>query len=142
MSAILDEIRALDTSRASLRSFGAVVGGVFLAIAAVFAWRAGWDAPAWAEWMAGVAGVLIVLGLVVPRALRWPYVGWMALAVVLGFVMSRVLLTAVFFGIVLPTGLALRLLGKTPLDRGPDASAATYWHAREAPDPDRFERYF
>jgi len=142
MSAVFDEIRDLDTSPKALRSFGVLVGGVLLAIAAVVAWRNGWDLPTWARGVGGLGAVLVVLGLAVPRVLRVPYVGWMALAVGLGWVTSRVLLTVVFFGIVTPTGLVLRAFGKAPLARRPDPAAPTYWHARDAPDPHRFERFY
>ena len=141
MLAVRDEIRALDTSPRALRQFGVVVGGVFVAIAAVVWWRGG---AGWALGLGGVAAPLVALGLAAPRALRVPYLAWMGLAVVLGFVTSRVLLTAVFVLIVTPTGLALRALGRGPLALRPDPAAGTYWHARDAapPDPGRFERYY
>jgi hypothetical protein len=51
----------------------------------------------------------------------------------------------VFFYLVLtPVGLLLRLLGKDPLHRKPDRSAASYWvkRAPEKIDPERYERLF
>ena len=141
MLAVRDEIRALDTSPRALRQFGVLVGGVLVVIAAVVAWRGG---AAWALGVGGAGALLVALGLAAPPMLRVPYLGWMGLAVVLGFVTSRVLLTAVFFLIVTPTGLALRALGRRPLALRPDPAAETYWHARDAapPDPERFGRYY
>ena len=141
MLAVRDEIRALDTSPRALRQFGVLVGGVFAAIAAVVWWRTG---AGWALGLGGVGALLVALGLAAPPVLRGPYLAWMGLAVVLGLVTSRVLLTAVFFLIVTPTGLALRALGRRPLALRPDPAAETYWHARDPapPDPERFGRYY
>lgn len=144
MDALRDEIRHLDTTPRALRQFGVLVGGVFGAIAVFIGWRAGWDFPTWAAVMGGVGLALVVFGLVAPRVLRGPYVAWMGLAVVLGFAVSRVLLTLVFGLLVTPIGLVLRALGRAPFPRRPDARAATYWHAREAgpPDPARYGRFY
>ena len=141
MQALRDEIRALDLSPRALRSFGVLVGGVLLAVAAWGAWR---GATAWPLAVGGVGAALAALGLAAPAVLRRPYVAWMALAVVLGFVTSRVLLTAVWAGLVVPVGLALRALGRSPMPARPDPAAPTYWHARDAgpPDPARFGRYY
>ena len=141
MLAVRDEIRALDTSPRALRQFGVLVGGVFAVVAAVVWWRSG---AGWALGLGGAGALLVVLGLAAPPVLRGPYLGWMGLAVVLGFVTSRVLLTAVFVLLVTPIGLVLRALGRRPLALRPDPAAETYWHARDAapPDPGRFERYY
>lgn len=120
------------------------MGGVALAIAAWAVWHRGGEVGGWPLAVAAVGGVLMLMGVAAPRWLRAPYLAWMGLAVVLGFVASRVLLTLVFWLIVVPTGLALRALGKTPLAVRPDPEAETYWHTRDAapPDPARFGRYY
>ncbi len=140
---IAGEIRALDTGRRALRSFGLVVGGVFVGIAAVIAWRSGGATP-WAAGVGGLGASLMLLGLAVPGWLRPVYRVWMGLAVVLGFVMTRVLLTLVFVLLVVPIGLGLRLAGKDLLRLRLDPEAASYWLPRDAPDPpaERMKRYY
>ena len=144
MTALRSEIRRLDTTPPALRRFGFVVGGVFAAIAGWLWWRSGGTGSAVTAGLAALAGLLLTGGVIAPRALRGPYLGWMTLALVLGFVTSRVLLTVVFVGAVVPTGLVLRLLGRSPLALRPDPSATTYWHVRDAspPDPASYERYY
>jgi hypothetical protein len=143
LHAIAEEIRALDTGRKALRSFGLVVGGVFIAIAAVIAWRTGGLGP-WGTGLGSVGAVLVLLGLVAPPVLRPVHRVWMGLAVVLGFVMTRVLLSLVFFGLVVPIGLVLRLVGKDLLRLRIDREAGSYWLPKPeaAPPVERLERYY
>lgn len=125
------ELRALDVSRPKLRSFGLVVGGVFLGIALVSAWRNGWTLGGLALGLAVLGGGLVAFGALAPGLLRPAYRAWMGLAFALGFVMTRVLLTLVFVLTVLPIGLVLRILGKDPLANRPDPEASTYWVSRD-----------
>ena len=74
----------------------------------------------------------MVLGPAAPRILRLPYKAWMALALVLGYVMTRVLLTAVFVLIVTPLGIAMRLSGRDPMQRKRDPDRASYWSPRQS----------
>ena len=92
----------------------------------------------------GFTAVLVLLGAVAPRILRRPYRVWMALAVVLGFVMTRVILTVFFFLVLTPTGLVFRLLGRDSLHRKIDRQAPTYWLPKEYPiaDRSRYEKFF
>jgi hypothetical protein len=138
------EIKDIDTSKKTLRSFGWVVGGVLLFIAGVIWWRHDWTPTTATYWLGGIGGTLMVLGLAVPTVLRPLYRVWMALALVLGFIMTRVLLTLVFFLLITPIGLVRRLLGKDPLRQEPDADTTSYWIPKsydDAPD-DRLEKYY
>lgn len=138
------EIRSLDTSKRSLRSFGYVVGLVLIGIAAVVLWRHDWAPIPAVYWLGGIGGTLVVLGLLVPSVLRPVYRVWMALAVVLGFVMTRVLLTTVFFTVLTPIGLLMRLFGKDPMHRTLNPSAPSYWIKKAYADesPGRLEKYY
>ncbi len=144
MHLLWEEIKSVDTSRKALRSFGWVVGVVLIGIAAFVWWRRDWQAGTLIYSLAGVGGALVVFGLLLPQILLPLYRFWMALAVVLGYVMTRVILTLVFFFVVLPIGLLLRLFGKDLLHRKLDPDATSYWIQR-APyhdGPERLERYF
>ncbi len=144
LRAIAEEIRALDTGRKALRSFGVVVGGVFVGIAALAVWRHEGMLTPWAAGLGGVGAALVLLGLVAPAALRLVYQVWMGLAVVLGFIMTRVLLTVVFVLLVVPIGLVLRLLGKDLLRLHIDRQAESYWLPKEPAGPaaERLRRYY
>jgi hypothetical protein len=71
------------------------------------------------------------------------YRAWMLGVMPIGWTVSHLLLAAVFFGVVTPVGLLLRLLGRDLLQRGADPGADTYWQVRErVDDPRRYMRQF
>ena len=102
-----------ELTRRTLISFALIVGGALLVIAA-FQWRRG--APQWV-WVAliALAAVLLIAAALVPSLLRPVYRGWMRLGEVLGWVNTRVLLTLIFFLVVTPIGLLMRLFGRSPI---------------------------
>jgi hypothetical protein len=111
------------TDRAQLRSFGLSVGAIFTTIGfwpAVV--RGGHARP----WVMGLGIALIVLALAAPCALDPARRGWMALGAALGWVNTRIVLGVVFFGLITPTGVVLRLTGRDPMRRRFDPTATTY----------------
>ncbi len=121
-----DDIKELKTDTATLRKFGLVVGGVFVALGLFFLWRHPHRTP----YFVWPGGVLMALGAVLPRVLKWIYLAWMCLAVLLGFVMSHVLLVLFFYLVVFPIGLAARIAGKDFLSLKLDREAKSYWLKR------------
>jgi hypothetical protein len=93
----------------------------------------------------GLGGCILLLsGLLIPILLKPLYNGWMALALTIGFFMSRILLALIFFFLFTPIGLIMRLLKKDPLDQKTDPSAVSYWIRRDKQkfDPEETERQF
>jgi hypothetical protein len=110
------------------RSFGVTVGGVACAVAAYLWWRGSLQS---AVILGAVGSVLVVLGLVAPRALYWPSLVWWKLVHVLGYINARIILTILFTLLLVPLGLFWRLTGKDPLGR---RRAGTGW----SPYPGRY----
>ena len=129
---LCDDIKALrGASRRDLRKFGLTVGAVFCALAAWWYLR-----HKHFYWYALVPGLpLIVLGTMAPRGLKWVYVAWMTLAMLLGAIVSTVLLTMLFYLVVTPVGMIARLAGKDFLARRIEPSASSYWIVRDAAKP-------
>jgi hypothetical protein len=125
------ELKSLPTDTRTLRKFGLLVGGVFGLLALWFWWR---HKPWW-PWLGTPALPLLVLGAVFPRALRHVYLGWMALALVMGLVVSTVLLTLFFYLLLTPIGLVTRLLGKDFLAQKLEPSRTSYWLPRDRSKP-------
>jgi polyferredoxin len=106
------------------REFGLVVGGVFVLLASWWFFRGKLTSAA--HVLLPLGAVLILLGLVWPRALVLPNKAWMLLAEGLSFVTTRIILAAVFFLVVTPIGVVKRLMGWDPLSRR-GARGASYW---------------
>ncbi|MEM8599749.1 MAG: SxtJ family membrane protein [Bacteroidota bacterium] len=140
MRALLAEWRALDTGRATLRSFGRVVGSVLLGIAVLVAWRSGWAWTTAVVVLTGIGGGLVVLGFVAPMLLKQVYRAWMLLALVLGAIVSRILLALVFFLGVFPIGWARRTFSESPILTRPDPHAESYWIKKPPPTLSERER--
>lgn len=96
------------------RSFGVSVGLVLCAIAAVLWWRA---RVGRAEILGAVGVSLLVAGLVHPPVLKYPSAAWWRLSRALGYVNARVLLTIMFWILLVPISLLWRLTGKDPMAR-------------------------
>ena len=64
--------------------------------------------------------------------LRRLWKGWKAFAHALGRVQTMILLTLFYVLILVPTGLLLRLCGKTPLAYSAAGDAGTFWVSRKA----------
>jgi hypothetical protein len=127
-----------DPPRRTLRQFA----GLSLV---VFGGLAGWNYFAKGQVVSSaVLAVLAVAiglpGLVRPRLVRPVYVGAMILAFPIGWVVSRLLLAILFYGIVTPMGLVLRLSGRDPLRLARPAARTTYWVAK--PEPADLRSYF
>lgn len=137
---IRDDIKQLKTDATTLRKFGLVVGGVFVALGLFFLWRHASRTP----YFVWPGGGLMVVGVVFPRALKWVYLAWMSLAVVLGIFMSTVLLTLFFYLVITPVGLVAWMFGNDFLSLKLDASAKTYWlpRAQKQKSPADYERQF
>jgi len=96
------------------RAFGLSVGTVLLLIAAFAVWRGRILA---AEVLAGVGATLLVLGYLRPMLLYWPSKAWWRLALALGYVNARVILTVAFVIVFIPVGFVWWLIGRDPLAR-------------------------
>ncbi len=137
---VRDEIKQLKTGPRDLRKFGLMVGGVFAALGLIMLLRHKPHYP----WFLTPGIILIVAGAVVPKALKYVYIAWMSLAIVLGLIVSTILLTLFFFLVVTPIGLVARMVGKDFLRLKLDKQASSYWIPRpKTPKaPAEYERQF
>ena len=107
-----------------LRKFGLSVGLVFSVLFGLFfPWLFARPFPVW-PWVLG--GALVFPALIYPPVLKPIHFVWMKLAHALGWFNTRVLLTVMYFLLLTPYGWLLRLLGKSPLDKGRDCLPESY----------------
>jgi hypothetical protein len=140
MSWINDELRKLDQSPRLLRKFGLTVGAVILVLGLIMLWRH--RIAAWPFTLIGI--FLVLLGGLAPLTLRWVHAAWMILALMLGWVVTRIILTVAFYLIVTPIGLLQCLLGKRAVEIAfRDDNVESYWQARrKALVTEEYERQF
>lgn len=113
------------------RRFAFPVGLAFLALGGLTLWRGHGTVAAL---FGGLATVLFLAGALVPDRLGPVHRAWMAMAMAISKVTTPIFLGIVYFLVVAPTGLVMRLLGRNPLRREP--SGGSYWVKRE-PGPAR-----
>ncbi len=87
------------------------------------------------------SAIVAVFGLAAPQSIRGVYRAWMVAVFPLGWTISHLLLASIFFGVIMPIGLILRVLGRDPMRKAFDRSATTYWIARPT-EPTDSQRYF
>ena len=91
-------------------------------------------------WFFIVAAPFLVLGLLFPKALKPVFDVWIKFALVLNWIVTHVALTIVYFLIIVPMGLAMRLFSEDPLKRRWLPKTDSYWEPPEE-QPEEFERY-
>jgi hypothetical protein len=117
-------------SSRDLRVF-ATLSFAFGAGVAWFAGVRGWEVAAF---LAAAVGIAIgAAGWWRPQSVRGVYLAACFAVWPVGFVVSHLLLAGIYFLVVTPIGLLLRLAGKDPLQRRFDPRRPTYWTDRDAP---------
>ena len=138
---LFTEIAHIKSDRHELKKFGLIFGiGLFVLSVLIYAIHRRYN-PLFL-WQ--IPLVSILLGMIFP-VLLWPFQKvWMILGIILGYIMSRVLLSLVFFLVLTPIALIARISGKDFLHREIENRAVTYWNYRDrsAKSAEDYERQF
>jgi carbamoyltransferase len=138
-SPLLEEFRKLDCSIPALRRFAFSIAALLISLGGFMLWRhraVGWP-------LLSLALLLFATAVLAPGSLRFVYRPWMMLALFLGSIASKIMLTLAFFLVVTPVGLLQRFFGKRVFEFGFLAHQMTYWKARGgAPVREEYERQF
>jgi hypothetical protein len=121
-----EEFKHINEAKKDLRKFGITVGGVLAAIAVLLFYFE----KSSAIYFAVIGGLLILFGAFFPQLLKPLNRIWMSLAIILGYFMSRVILTVLFYLVLTPIALLAKLVGKKFMILKYDKSAKTYWEKR------------
>ena len=123
------------------REFGLIVGGMLLLLASWWIYRRKFHSIS--QITLPIGALLVILGIIFPRALVYPNRAWMALAEVLSFISTRIILAFVYFVVITPIGVVKRLFGWDPLNRRAAANES-YWrpYSERQRDPRHYEKMF
>ena len=118
----MHEIVELD--RKGLREFGLVTGGIVAVLFGLFfPWLLDFKIPVW-PWV--VAAALGAWAIAAPESLRPVYRWWMKLGLLLSKITTPLILGIVFFLLIFPMGLVVRLTGRDFMERRFDDKAKSY----------------
>ena len=118
----MHEITPID--RKGLREFGLLTGAIVAILFGLFfPWLLERAIPLW-PWI--VATILGGWGLIAPDSLRPVYNGWMKFGLLLSKITTPIILGVVFFVVMLPIGLLMRVFHNDPMARKFDDNADSY----------------
>ncbi len=137
---LIEEIKNINSDKNQLRQFGLSVGGVLTALGAILFWYGSENAL----YLIAGGGLLLLSGLLVPQILFPLQKVWMTFAVIMGWVMTRVILAVLYYVVLTAIGLIARLTGKQFLELKWDCNQHTYWNYRANRDFDKqiYEKQF
>ncbi len=124
---IIEEIKNIKSGKKELRQFGITFSIVLGLLGGLFFFR-GKD---YYSYFFVFSGAFLFLGLLVPTLLKPIQKAWMSLAVFVGWLVTRVILTVLFYLVVTPIGILARIFGKRFLDTRFNRNVDSYWIARK-----------
>ena len=121
------ETQPKDVTKSGLRKFGFIMGGMFaLIFGGLFPWFADRIADNWPLWPFIVLAIFWLLAVIYPEILRPVNALWIKVGHVLGYINSRIILGIMFYLLIFPIGLMLKLFGKDSMHRKFDDKMSTY----------------
>ncbi|MDN3513879.1 MAG: SxtJ family membrane protein [Candidatus Brocadia sp.] len=138
---IIEEIKNIKSGKKDLRKFGITMGAVFAVIGG-FLW---WRNKDYYFYFLGLATAFILLGLAIPFLLKPIHKFWMGLAVLMSWVMTRVILSVLFYFGITPISFLARLFGKDFLGlKFNRNNTNSYWIPKERKkfERDSYEKQF
>ena len=123
-----------------LRKFSITLFIAFVILGLLIYWRRGEAGLV----LCGVGLAVLLCGLTVPKVLHYPYKGWMRLSLILGFLMTHLILSLMYYFVFTPIGVVMRMFGKDFLHKQFDKNATTYWIKKEQKVyvKERYEKMF
>lgn len=128
-------------SRRELRWFGPLFA-LFIALIGWMLWESGvgWNVL---SVLAIAAGSLIVVYYLVPPLQRPLYRGWMFSVMPIGWIVSHLLLSVIYYLLLTPIGLIMKAVGYDPMRRKLEPNRETYWVNRQkSEDPQRYFKQY
>ncbi|MGK9368794.1 SxtJ family membrane protein [Melioribacter sp. Ez-97] len=124
---IVEEVNSLKPDKKTIKKFPVIFGIILSLIYLYFLFFEGSSYN-----ILLVTAIISGLAFLLPVRVIAPfYKMWMTIAVFLSYFMSRFILVVLFYFIVTPIGLLLRLFGKDFLDLKIDKAKKSYWNKRE-----------
>ena len=124
---MIEEIKNIPNSNKDVRSFGITISIILFIISGLLFYYG----KEIYQLIAIIGSGFLVLGLILPILLKPIYFVWMTFAAILGWIMTRVILTLVYFLIITPIGLITKFLGEDFLGLK-KSNSDSYWNNRDS----------
>lgn len=121
-----EEIKHIDSSDPAVKKTGLTVGVVLILISLLL-WYLG---NTLFMYFSSAGGLFIILALIAVRILKPFHILWISFSLTMGFVMSRVILTLLFYLVLTPVGWIAKMVGKKFMPLKFDKNASSYWEKR------------
>ena len=124
---IIEEIKNIKSGKSDLRKFGITMAIILVLLGGLLLWRE----KGYYLYFFILAAAFIIPSLAVPIALKPVHKVWMTISIILGWIMTRVILSVLFYLVLTPTGWLAKLFGEHFLDLKIDNDAGSYWIRRK-----------
>jgi len=137
------ETNTAEVTKTDLRKFGFIMGTMFaLIFGGLFPWIFDKTAETWPIWPFIVMAIFWALALIIPESLRKVNEVWLKIGNVLGWINSRIILGIMFYLLIFPIGLILKVFGKDAMNRKLDSNSDTYRRISTQRDAKHLEKPF
>jgi len=137
---IIEEIKKIKSEKKDLRQFGITMGIVLALLGGLLLWRE----KDYYFYFLMLSIAFFFIGLALSVLLKPIHKIWMTLAILMGWVVTRVIMTTLFYLVVTPIGLLTRLCGKDFLNIKSEKNVNSYWIPRKTikADKKKYENQF
>lgn len=122
---IKKEVQELDLSPMALHKGGVTLGLAIFVAGLLLYFLSSYKMPGIYTGSVGI--VLILVSFAAPVQIKGIYKVWMTFALILGWFVSKIIFTIIFYLVVAPIGLVAKLVGKEFLDLKFSKKATSYW---------------
>ena len=137
---MLEEIKNIKSEKSDIRNFGITLGIILLLISGFLFWK---EKESY-QIFSGIGITLFLIAIAIPSVLKPAYWMWMIFGIILGWFMTRLILSLLFYVVFTSIGLTLRFFGKQFLELRWDKSKESYWNYRtnEHLQKENYEKQF
>jgi len=124
----------------TLKNFGITMAAALFIIALLMFYKNG----GFPVILAVFSGVFLIFAFIVPQSLKAIFMIWMKLAGILSWVNTRLILIILFYLVLTPVSLLMRLFNQDPLGLKINSNETSYWKEKKrgASSKSDYERQF
>ena len=137
---MIEEIKNIKSEKSDLRKFGITIGLILMIVSGFLFWK---EKESF-QILLTAGAILLILGVTIPAILKYIYWVWMIFATIIGWIMTRMILSLMFYMIFTPIGFILRLFGKQFIELNWNKTDSTYWKYRSKSifEKENYEKQF